>query len=437
MNSISPAKNAIHIRLITLQTSCCFIAAALMRILCHQLNIKLNLVKKLFSFSAISFAMLLLTTSCSKNIENIPDNSSNLRATVVKNAAIQYNVTVSTIAGKYGIQGDADGKGSNARFWNPTKMVYDNRNKTLYVADGTVIRSVDAQNNVKTYLPFGKINNYDEILDMDVTKDSVGGSLYFITEENNLYKIEPKGTSYKLTTIADRIYGGNATGTLNTKDHFDLPYGMATGKNGDIYFFNQSWYTIHHIKFTSTAPFAGTVKTFAGKPCTTRGGNVWPYQDGTGENATFNYGVMDMCADGKGNLYVADYRNDLVRMVTPAGVVTSLFQYEHGLGIDVDGPVSQAEANKVNLVSANKDGSSVFFTTYGYYGPNGSTYPALRVVRPGIDVTTLVGQYQGYGDGTGTTAGFGEIGGIAATPNGKVIYVSEIANKVIRKVVLQ
>jgi hypothetical protein len=437
MGSILPAKNAIHSTLITLQSSFYFVSAAVMRILRYQLNIKLNLVKKLFTFSVIVCAILLLTTSCTKNIETIPNNSSVLKTTAVNNATVQYNVAVSTIAGKYGIQGDADGKGGNARFWNPTKMVYDIRNKTLYVADGTVIRSVDAQNNVKTYLPFGKINNYDEILDMDVTKDSIGGSLYFITEENSLYKIEPKGTSYKLTTIADRIYGGNATGALNTKDHFDLPYGMATGKNGDIYFFNQSWYTIHHIKFTSTAPFAGTVKTFAGKPSATRGGNVWPYQDGTGENATFNYGVMDMCADGKGNLYVADYRSDLVRMVTPAGVVISLFKYANGLGIDVDGPVSQAEANKVDQVSANKDGSSVFFTTYGYYGPNGSKYPALRVVRPGIDVTTLVGQYQGYGDGTGTTAGFGEIGGIAATPNGKVIYVSEVANKVIRKVVLQ
>jgi len=384
--------------------------------------------------SSIAFAVLVLTTSCSKNIENKPDISSLKTNAIINADTIQYNVTVSTIAGKYGIQGDADGKGSNARFWNPTKMVYDSRNKTLYVADGTVIRSIDAQNNVKTYLPFGKINNYDEILDMDVTKDSIGGSLYFITEENSLYKIAPMGTSYKLTTIADRIYGGNELGTLNTKDHFDLPYGMATGKNGDIYFFNQSWYTIHHIAFTSTAPFAGSVKRFAGKPSTTRGGNVWPFQDGTGENATFNYGVRDMCADGKGNLYVADSRNDLVRKVTPGGVVTSLFQYESGLGIDVDGPVSQAQANRVDQVSASRDGSSVFFTTFGQLG---SKYPALRVVHPGIDVATLVGKYQGYGDGTGATAGFGEIGGIAATPNGKIIYVSEIANKVIRKVVLQ
>jgi len=383
--------------------------------------------------SRFLLAMVFLTTACSKTID--VKNDLNKISNASANELSTFTVNVSTIAGKFGTQGDADGKGANARFWNPTKTVYDNRNKTLYVADGTVIRSVDQQNNVKTYLPFGKINNYDEILDMDVTKDSIGGSLYFITEENGLYKIEPKGTSYKLTTIADRIYGGNELGQLNTKDHFDLPYGLATGKNGDIYFFNQSWYTIHHIALTSTYPFTGTVKTFAGKPSATRGGDTWPFADGKADNATFNSAVWDMCADGKGNLYVADYRDDLVRKVTPAGVVTSLFQYEHGLGIDVDGPVSEAQANKVDHVSATKDGASIYFTTYGRYGYHS---PALRVVKPGIDVTTLVGKNPtNWGDGSGDVAGFGEIGGIATTGNGKIVYVSEVANKVIRKVTIQ
>jgi hypothetical protein len=388
-------------------------------------------MKHFLSLSTGIMLLMLLFTSCSKSIES--KSSNNLQSSMVNNATT-YNVTVSTIAGKYGVQGDNDGNGSNARFWNPTKMVYDNRNNTLYIADGTVIRSLGAQNNVKTYLPFGKINNFDEILDIDVTADSTGGSLYFITEENNLYKIEPSGKSYKLTTIVDRIYGGNATGKLNTKDHFDLPYGMATGKNGDVYFFNQSWYTMHHIHFTSTAPFDGSVQKFVGKPSLTRGGDVWPYTDGTKEDATFNAAVWDMCADGKGNLYVADYNNDLVRKVTPGGVVTSLFQYGHDLGVDIDGPVSQAEAHKVDNVSATQDGLSIYFTTYGKVG---SHYPALRIVKPGKNVSTLVGTYQGYGDGTGLTAGFGEIGGIASTADGKTIYVSEVANKVIRKVVLQ
>ncbi len=389
---------------------------------------KNNLLQFLPRFT---LAMLLFTAACSKNADTLP-NVSNHQASLLTQKI--YSVKVTTIAGKFGVQGDADGTGSVARFWNPAKMVYDNRNNKLYVADGTVIRSIDKQNNVKTYLPFGKIGNYADILDIDVTADSVGGSLYFTTKENDLYKIEPQGTSYKLTTIVNRIYGGNEIGKLNTKDHFDLPHGLATGRNGSVYFFNTTWYTMHHITFTSTAPFAGTVKTFVGKAAATRGGNVWPFTDGTGEAATFNYGVTDMCADGKGNLYVADFRNDLVRKVTPEGVVKSLFQYKNGLGIDVDGPVSLAQANRVDQVSAKKDGTSIFFTTFGKGGFNP---PALRVVRPGVDVSTLVGTSTTYGDGDGNTAAFGQIGGIATTADGKTIYVSEVGNKVIRKVTIQ
>src|SRR3954451_6098511 len=87
------------------------------------------------------------------------------------------NVVVTTIAGKLDDRGNAqDGNGSNARFWNPTKMVYDSRNNMLYVADGTVIRSIDRQNNVKTYVPLGAIgSSYNEILDMDVAPGAAGG----------------------------------------------------------------------------------------------------------------------------------------------------------------------------------------------------------------------------------------------------------------------
>ena len=383
---------------------------------------------------AYLFVMIaVIFSACTKNIDT-KSNANSLATSNVSNATT-YVVNVTTVAGKYKLQGDADGKGANARFWNPTKMVYDNRNHTLYIADGTVIRSMNAQNNVKTYLPFGKINNYDEILDMDVTPDSTGGSLYFITEQNDLYKIEPKGTSYKLTTIVNRIYGGNEIGKLNKRDHFDIPRGVATGKNGDVYFFNESWNTIHHIHFTSTAPYDGNVKTFAGAPSFDRGGESGPFHDGTGEAATFGRGVWDMCADGHGNLYVADYSDDLVRKVTPAGVVTSLFQYENGLGVDVDGPVSQAQANKVDHVTTTRDGKSIYFTTYGRVGYKS---PALRIAKPGINVTTLVGKNPtNWGDGSGDVAGFEEIGGIATTADGKTVYVSEVANKVIRKVTIQ
>ena len=345
------------------------------------------------------------------------------------------NVVVTTIAGKLDDPGNAqDGNGSNARFWNPTKMVYDSRNNTLYVADGTVIRSIDRQNNVKTYVPLGAIgSSYNEILDMDVAPGTAGGTLYLITKENDLWKIVPSGTIGKATNIVNRIYGGNAVGALNSGDHFDLTNGLATGAKGEIYFFNEAWNTMHRI--TLSGAKTGTVATFAGKPLTVRGGTgtPYPYLNGLGEAATFGSRVSDIAADTLGNIYVADLDNELVRKVTVAGNVTALFKYTNKIGSDLDGPVSTATSNNVTQVTARKDGKMVFFTTYGSAANNLS---ALRVVRPGNDVTTLVGYgySSSYGDGTGKTAGLAQIGGIAATPNGKTIYISEPGRKVIRKV---
>lgn len=371
-----------------------------------------------------------LSTSCSKAIgeKQAPDSSP-----IIDPA--KMNVHVFTIAGKADDRGHAeDGNGAAARFWNPTKMIFDSRNNMLYVADGTTIRSIDEQNNVKTYMPVGTTGGFNEILDMDIAPGTAGGTLYFTSHENDLWKIEPNGNSFTTTKIVDRVYGGNTTGALNTADHFDGTNGIATSPDGTIYFFNTYWNTMRRITLTAALPVAGTVNPFAGKPLTSRSGSAWPFKDGQGEEATFSGYVADITSDGNGNIYVADFKNDLVRMVTPGGRVTSLFQYKDGWGIDKDGPVTTAQANRVTQVSATRNGSSVFFTTYGKGGYN---LPALRLLRPGKDVTTLVGDSKVYGDGTGKDAGFGTIGGIATTPDGKTIYVSEPGKKVIRKVAIQ
>src|SRR4051812_23585460 len=308
------------------------------------------LIRKLFLFAV---AAAIACTSCTK------DKVQPTSPPPSDNSGGGFSVKVTTIAGQVSTKGSEDGNGSSARFWNPTKMVYDSRNNMLYIADGSVIRSMDMQNNVKTYVPLNAIgSSYNEILDMDVAPGA-GGTLYIITKENDLWKIVPNGTTGKATNIVTRMYGGNAVGTLNSGDHFDLSNGLATGAKGEIYFFNEPWNTLHRI--TLTGAKTGTVSTFAGKPLTVRGGNgtPYPYQNGQGETATFASRVSDIAADTLGNIYVADLDNELVRKVTPAGYVTALFKYGNRISSDFDGLVSSATSNNVTKVSATKDGKMI------------------------------------------------------------------------------
>ncbi|MEB0299872.1 hypothetical protein QN348_03230, partial [Mucilaginibacter sp. 5C4] len=102
---------------------------------------------------------------------------------------------------------------------------------------------------------------------------------------------------------------GNVDGT-GTAAKFNGPRGIAINSAGDLYVADANNNVIRKI----TA--AGVVTTFAGSGAI---GNA----DGTGTAASFNH-PAGVAVDAAGNVYVADTNNNLIRKITPAGVVTSL-----------------------------------------------------------------------------------------------------------------
>ena len=74
---------------------------------------------------------------------------------------------------------------------------------------------------------------------------------------------------------------------------------------------------------------AGVITTLAGSGAAGKA-------DGTGTAASFN-GPQGIAVDHAGNVYVADSYNQAVRMITPAGVVTTFpAQYSYPCGIVTD-----------------------------------------------------------------------------------------------------
>jgi len=92
---------------------------------------------------------------------------------------------------------------------------------------------------------------------------------------------------------------------------FNTPGGLAVDGSGNVYLADTGNSSIRKV-----TP-AGLVTTLAGLP------GVAGFKDGTGSDAWFNQ-PKALTVDGTGNVFVADTGNASIRLITPAGVVTTL-----------------------------------------------------------------------------------------------------------------
>ncbi|ANJ73375.1 hypothetical protein K6V72_19225 [Ralstonia insidiosa] len=222
---------------------------------------------------------------------------------------------VSTFAGS-GTGSEADGTGTAASFSSPIGITFDSTGN-LYVVDtsGNTIRKITPAGVVTTLAGSGAVGSADGIGTAATFWQPYGvaidgaGNLYVTDVANQkIRKITPAGV---VTTLAGSgtVGATDGPGALAT---FNLPRGIAVDNNGYVYVAEQSGCKIRKI-----TP-AGVVSTLAGSPASNCG-----HADGTGTAAIFQ-GPVALALDSNGNLYVAEFGGSDVRKVTPAGVVTTL-----------------------------------------------------------------------------------------------------------------
>ena len=207
-------------------------------------------------------------------------------------------------------------------------------------------------------------------------------------------------TPYTFTTpVGSAGVAGSANGT-GSSANFNFPSGVAVDGNGNVYVADQGNFIIRKI-----TP-AGVVTTVAGSA------GVQGTTDATGAAARF-YAPSGVAVDSTGTLYVADYGNNAVRKITPAGVVTTLA----GAAAQFNGPYGVA-------VDSN-----------GYVYVADQFNNTIRKIAPGGAVTTLAGSVgvTGSSDGTGTGALFDQPLGVAVDASGDV-YVADSVNRTIREI---
>lgn len=197
---------------------------------------------------------------------------------------------------------------------------------------------------------------------------------------------------------------------------FDYLTGITMDAAGNLYVNDQNNFRIRKI-----TP-AGVVSTFAGS-------GVNGYVDGTGTSAQFGY-LEGMAMDASGNIYASDYGNNVIRKITPAGVVSTYAgNGQRGL---VDGPVAIAQFSLPTALTIDNTGN-MYVVDLG-----------TNVVRK-ISAGGIVSSYAGVANnpnfnpspsynGPASSLRFGpSIYGLATDPSGN-LYVCETFTNLIYKI---
>lgn len=245
----------------------------------------------------------------------------------------------------------------------------------------------------------------------DVVVDGTGN--VYATVDNSVYTITSAG--------GVSLLAGGAIGTVNgtgAAARFNSPEMMLILPNTDLLVsdvFNQS------IRRVTTA---GVATTFAGAFSTNGFGSV----NGPALSAKFDR-PRGLASDAAGNIYVADYRNDQIRKITPAGVVSTFAGSTTPGYLDATGTAARFQRPTDLAIDA---AGNLYVTEH--------EVNRIRKITPGGVVTTFAGTTGvndpgSFADGTGTSARFSSPWGIAIDNSGN-LYVADQGNNRIRKITL-
>ncbi len=351
--------------------------------------------------TVISATKTELKISVPKNLQCIgPIEVCVAEQTTVSTTNFSYlpTVTVSTLAGS--TYGFADGIGTAAKFGGIVGIAVDAVGN-IYVADGQGqrIRKITPEGVVSTLAGDGVYGFVDGIgtaarfrFPECITIDAMGNVYVADSGNHCIRKITPTG---EVTTYAGSGTIGFADGVI-TEAKFSSPYGLTIDASGNMYVADSENNRIRKI-----TP-AGMVSTLAGI------GTIG-FADGIGTEAKF-FTPIDVVVDAAGNLYVADYNNHRIRKITPAGVVSTLAGsgapgFRDGTG---------------TLANFNVPASVAMDTAGNLYVADSRNHCIRMITPAGMVSTLAGNSIPGFVDGTGAVAKFNTPVGVTVDANGNL-----------------
>lgn len=286
------------------------------------------------------------------------DKEGNLYVSDYKNFAIRIitpNGNVGTVTGFIG-QGYKDGSLKQAMFAGPDNIVFDDKgNLIVGDADAVAIRLI-SKKGVVTTISGGEKRGFQDgakgeaqfSYPTGVAVDSKGNIIVADRYSHAIRKINKKG---KVTTIAGNGIAGYRDG-LGKESMLREPISVAVGPDDIIYVSDSGNNMIRKIdKNGYVSTYAGTLK---------RG-----HRDGVGYEASFNW-PTGLAVDKDGVIFVCDSASSTIRIITPdkivftiAGRLTkgstdgafgqNLFNFPTGIAVDEKGNIFVADSGN-NLI---------------------------------------------------------------------------------------
>jgi hypothetical protein len=224
--------------------------------------------------------------------------------------------TVSTLAGTPFSTGTLDATGSAARFNLPSGVVVD--------SSGNVVVADRNNHTIRRITPAGVVSTLAGLAGSANYLDGTGSAARFLSpvgltidSSDNVFVVEGPRHAVRqvtpggvVTTVVGSAFTAGAVDANGLNARFFSPRGIVVDRRGGFFVADTFNNTIRKVSATlDVTTLAGAVPEKA-------------LVNGTGTSARFGF-PRDVTTDAAGNLYVTDGTFDVIRVITPAGVVTS------------------------------------------------------------------------------------------------------------------